>query len=205
MVILHVLARTRRTPSVVVHGPFDSQVEAAEFAGRLHRRAERDERIELLPHPGHPFPATTAARTHAATALVQRLIERLETTPGDFKPQAANTTKAPAALFALACIEAPEAAAAAARLLDRRVTPRRSPPAALAGQLLLDVPHETAGHLHAIRWPALWSPGAEQARPDSRPQRADSATACAVLAWRLHRNRWPLADEPAGLRRRRER
>ena len=203
--ILHVLERIRRTPSVVIHGPFDSQLEAAEFAGRLHRRARRDERIELLPHPGHPFPATAHARAHAATALAERLLERLETTPGDFEPQAANTTKAPAALFALACIEAPEGAAAATRLLDRRVTPRRSPPAALTGQLLLDVPHETAEHLHAIRWPALWSPDTERARPDSRPQRADAATACAVLAWRLHRNRWPLAGDPAGLRRRRGR
>ena len=189
----------------MVHGPFDSQVEAAEFAGRLHRRTTRDERIELLPHPGHPFPTTAHARTEAATALAERLLERLETTPDDFEPQAANTTKAPAALFALACIEAPEAAVAAARLLDRRVTPRRSPPAALAGQLLLDVPHETAKHLHAIRWPALWSPHAERARPDTRPQRADAATACAVLAWRLRRNRWPRADEPAGLRRKRGR
>ena len=203
--ILHVRARTRRTPSVVVHGPFASQIEAADFAWRLHKRTKRNERIELLPHPGHPFPATAAARAEAATALVQRLIERLETTPGDFKPQAANTTKAPAALFALACIEVPAAAVAVTHLLDRRFTPRRSPPAALAGQLLLDVPHETAEHLHAIRWPALWSPDAERARPDSPPRRADAATACAVLAWRLHRNRWPRTDEPAGLRRRRGR
>ena len=204
--ILHVLERSaRRTPSVVVHGPFDSQVEAAEFAGRLHRRARRDERIELLPHPGHPFPTTAHARAEAATALAERLLERLETTPGDFEPQAANTTKAPAALFALACIEAPEAAVAARHLLDQRVTPRRSPPAALAGQLLLDVPHETAEHLHAIRWPALWSLDPQRARPDSPPRRANAATACAVLAWRLHHNRWPRANQPAGLRRKRRR
>ena len=190
---------------MVVHGPFDSQIEAADFTRRLHRRAAHDERIELLPHPGHPFPATAHARAEAATALAERLLRRLESTPDDFEPQAGSTTEAPAALFALACIEAPEAAAAATHLLGRLVTPRRSPPAAPAGQLLLDVPHETAEHLHAIRWPALWSPDAERARPDSPPRRTDAATACAVLAWRLHRNRWPLADEPAGRRRRRGR
>lgn len=203
--ILHVRTRSRRTPSVVVHGPFDSQVEAADFTRRLHRWAKHDDRIELLPHPGHPFPATPAARAEAARALAARLLGRLETTPGNFEPQAANTTKTPAALFALACIEAPEAAATAAHLIDREIAPHHWPPAALTGQLLLDVPHETAEHLHAIRWPARWSPDARHVRPDSRPRPANAATACAVLAWRLHRNRWPLAHEAAGLRRRRGR
>ena len=198
-IVLHVQVAPGWSASAVAHGPFPTEAEATAFAVGLRRRTPAADRIELLACPPPPFPASRAARTATTEELACRLLARLRAKPEDFAPERADATRPPAALFPLACIEAPALAQATTALLDRLAGRWRAPRPATLGQLLLDVPHDAAGRLRATRWPALWVTGDRVPQPDSRPRRAHAAAARAVLAWRLRRGRWPRPAEPAGL------
>ena len=188
--VLHLRPRNRRPPSVVLHGPFDTETDAIASSDRLRRRAAASDRIELLSSPGAWLAGGGRTRDEQVDALARRLLGRLARFPADFDPRAADALRPPGALFALACMEAPFAARRLAQALQHTGTQGREPAPALIGQVLLDVPHETAMLLLAVRWPAHWFAGRGRAAPDAlRP--ADAQTACAVLARRLRRGRWP--------------
>lgn len=188
--VLHLRPRSRQKTSAVIEGPFDAESDALEAAARLMRRAATGDRIELLSGEGAWLTASADERAERAEELARRLLRRIRKFPGDFDPHATNAEQPPGALFALACMEAPRAARRLAGALEHALPRRHRPAPALLGQLLLDVPHETAVFLHAVRWPASWFAGRGRRGPDaSRP--ADAPTACAVLARRLRRNHWP--------------
>ena len=188
--VLHLRPRIPRAPSAVVHGPFDAEGDALEVAARLGRTARPGDRIELLTGAGAWLAESRDTRAVRIEDLTRRLLRRICKFPGDFDTRAATARRPPGSLFALACMEAPRAARRLADALQGAAAGRRTPAPALLGQVLLDVPHEAAMLLLADRWPAHWFGGRGRAAPDaSRP--ADAETACAVLARRLRRGRWP--------------
>ncbi len=189
--VLHLRSRAPQAPSAVIHGPFDAAADALEAAARLARTASAGDRIELLTDPDPWLAESAADRAERAEELARRLLRRIHKFPDDFDPRAATARRPPGSLFALACMEAPGAARRLSETLERTMPRGRSPRPALVGQVLLDAPHEAAMLLHAVRWPAHWFKGRGRAKPNAlRP--ADAATACAVLARRLRRGRWPV-------------
>ena len=188
--VLHLRPRGRRTPSAVIHGPFDAAGDALEAAARLARKASAGDRIELLTAPGPWLAGSAGDRAEHAEELARRLLRRIHRFPGDFDPRAATAQRPPGSLFALACMEAPGAARRLTGTLERAMPRGKTPWPALVGQVLLDAPHEAAMLLHAVRWPAHWFKDRGRAGPNAlRP--ADAATACSVLARRLRGGRWP--------------
>lgn len=188
--VLHLRARNRHKTSAVIEGPFDAESDALAASARLRRRAASGDRIELLTDQGVWLAGSADERAERAEELARRLLRRIRKFPDDFDPRATAAEQPPGAFFALACMEAPRAARRLAGALYRTLPHGRRPTPALLGQLLLDVPHQAAEFLHAVRWPANWFAGRGRRRSDaSRP--ADAPTACAVLARRLRRGSWP--------------
>ncbi len=191
--VLHLRPRRRRAPSAVVHGPFTTQGDALAAAGRLRRTSPTADGIELLDHACPWLGGSHAEHSERVEELLRRLLRRIHEFPGDFDPRAATARRPPGALFALACMEAPRAARELAETLQRALPRGTAPAPAMLGQVLLDAPHEAAMLLHRVRWPAHWFGGRGRAGPDAlRP--ADATTACAVLARRLRRGRWPARE-----------
>ena len=186
--VLHLRPRSRHTASAVIAGPFDAAGTALETAARLGHAAAVSDHVEVLTGAGAWLPGGADERTERAEELARRLLRRIRTFPKDFDPRAAAAERPPGTLFALACMEAPRAARRLAETLQNGLRHGRRATPALVGQILLDVPHESAVLLHAVRWPSRWFPGGN-GRYASRP--ADAPTACAVLARRLRRGSWP--------------
>ena len=186
--VLHLRPRSRHAASAVIEGPFEGAARALETAARLRDRAAAGDQVEVLTGSGAWLTGGPEERAERAEELARRLLRRIRRFPNDFDPRAAAALQPPGTLFALACMEAPRSARRLTRTLQGALRHGRKPTPALVGQILLDVPHETAFVLHAIRWPARWF--AERGgRYASRT--ADAPTACAVLARRLRRNGWP--------------
>ncbi|MCY4121749.1 MAG: hypothetical protein OXG72_12600 [Acidobacteria bacterium] len=186
--VLHLRPRSRHIASAVIEGPFDEGGEALETAARLRRTAAAGDQVEVLTGAGAWLGSDPEGRAGRAEELARRLLRRIRGFPKDFDARAATARRPPGTLFALACMEAPRAARRLAEALDGAVRHSARPMPALVGQILLGVPHEAAVLLHAIRWPSRWFPS-RGGRYASRP--ADAPTACAVLAARLRRGRWP--------------
>ena len=186
--VLHLRPRSRHIASAVIEGPFDESSEALETAARLRRTASAGDQIEVLTGAGAWLGSDPEERAGRAEELARQLLRRIRGFPEDFDPRGATARRPPGTLFALACMEAPRAARRLADALDGEVRHSARPMPALVGQILLGVPHEAAVLLHAIRWPSRWFPS-RGGRYASRP--ADAPTACAVLAARLRRGRWP--------------
>ena len=186
--VLHLRPRNRHAGSAVIDGPFDETQQALAAANRLIRTAARGDRVEVLTDAGPWLADSADQRTERAEDLAGRLLRRIRKFPHDFDPRAATSKRPPGTLFALACMEAPRAARRLTDTLERTLPHGRRPTPGLVGQILLDVPHESAVLLHAVRWPARWFP-ARAGRYASRA--ADAPTACAVLARRLRRGAWP--------------
>ena len=186
--VLHLRPRNRHAASAVIEGPFEGAAGALETAARLRETAAAGDQVEVLTGGGAWPTGGPQERAARAEELARRLLRRIRTYPSDFDPRASGALKPPGTLFALACMEAPRAARRLAATLESTLRHGRKATPGLVGQILLDVPHETAFVLHAIRWPARWF-AEGSGRYASRP--ADAATACAVLARRLRRNRWP--------------
>ena len=186
--VLHLRPRNRHMASAVIEGPFHATGAALETAARLRRTASIGDHVEVLTGAGAWLPGGAGERTERAEELARRLLRRIRRFPDDFDPRAAAAERPPGTLFALACMEAPRAARKLAETLEGGLRHGRKATPALVGQVLLDVPHDTAVLLHAVRWPSRWFPG-RGGRYASRP--ADAPTACAVLAARLRRGSWP--------------
>ena len=182
------LRRRRHIASAVIEGPFNEAREALEAANRLARTASRRDRVEVVTDTGAWLADGAGERAEHTEELARRLLRRIRMFPDDFDPRAATARRPPGTLFALACMEAPRAARRLAGTLERTLPDGRKPTPGLVGQILLDVPHETAVLLHAIRWPSRWF-ASRGGRYASRA--ADAPTACAVLARRLRRGSWP--------------
>jgi hypothetical protein len=188
--VLHMRPQAPRAPSAVLHGPFDAESDALDAATRIERTAHPGDSIELLTDADPRLAGSRDSRAGRAEDLARRLLRRIRKFPDDFDPRAATARRPPGSLFALACMEAPLAARRLSGTLRHAMYRQRTPAPALVGQVLLDVPHEAAMLLLAVRWPAHWFGGRGRAAPDAlRP--ADAETACAVLAHRLRRGRWP--------------
>lgn len=188
--VLHLRPRAPRTPSAVVHGPFEAEGNALDVAARLGRTARPGDRIELLTGAGAWLADDRDTRAERVEELARRLLRRVRKFPEDFDARAATARRPPGSLFALACMEAPRAARRLAGTLGNTTASRGTPAPTLVGQVLLDVPHEAAMLLLPTRWPAHWFAGRGQAAAQAlRP--ADAETAGAVLARRLRRGRWP--------------
>lgn len=190
--VLHLRKFSRQTTSAVVVGPFHAENEAVDTAARLIRTATAGDRIEPFACAGVLLGDNHAQRAERTEELAFRLLERIHANASDFDPSAAAARRPPGSLFALATMEAPRAARGLAQALGSRLQAERRPATALIGQILLDVPHDRAAHLHAEHWPAHWFPGRD--RGPGRPRTslpADARAACAVLARRLCRGGWP--------------
>lgn len=186
--VLHLRPRGRHGASAVIEGPFDAAGAALETAARRRRAASIGDHVEVLTGAGAWLAGGPDGRAEHAEELARRLLRRISRFPDDFDPRAAAARQPPGTLFALACMEAPRAARRLTETLEGALRHGRKPTPALVGQVLLDVPHDTAVLLHAVRWPSYWFPG-RGGRYASRP--ADAATACAVLARCLRRGAWP--------------
>jgi len=186
--VLHLRPRSRHTASAVIEGPFDAANAALETAARLRRTAAAGDQVEVLTGAGAWLGTDPEERAERAEELARRVLRRIRGFPKDFDPRAATARRPPGTLFALTCMEAPRAARKLAETLDGAIRHGATPMPALVGQILLGVPHEAAVLLHAVRWPSRWFPdrGGRYAF-----RQADAPTACAVLAARLRRGRWP--------------
>ena len=190
--VLHLRRISRHTSSAVIAGPFHAENEAVDAAAKLIRTATAGDRIEPFACAGVLLGDNHAQRTERTEELACRLLERLHACPSDFDPRATTASEPPGSLFALAAMEAPRAARRLAETLAGRLKPGRQSTSALVGQILLDVPHDRAAHLHADLWPARWFPGRDRGRGRPRASRpADARAACAILARRLRRGGWP--------------
>ena len=186
--VLHLRPRSRHIASAVIEGPFDEGSEALETAARLRRTAAAGDHVEVLSGAGAWLGKNAEERAERAEELARRVLRRIRGFPEDFDPRAATARRPPGTLFALTCMEAPRAARRLAETLEGAIRHGAGPMPALAGQILLGVPHEAAMLLHAVRWPSRWFRN-RGGRYASR--QADAPTACAVLAARLRRGRWP--------------
>ena len=188
--LLHLRPHSRHAASAVIEGPFDEAGAALAAASLRVRTASANDQVEVLTNAGAWLAHGPDKRAAQAEELARRLLRRIRKFPEDFDPRAAAARQPPGALFALACMEAPRAARRLAETLEGALRHGRKPTPELVGQVLLDVPHDTAVLLHAVRWPSVWFPGGSRnGRYASR--RADAPTACAVLARRLRRGVWP--------------